>query len=99
MIFSAYNSSYAVLPHFFCLQIAPFKDSKKKTLAARAKELGLEEPALELINTSKDISFESLVNAKVEGRETVKSVKLGIKHVLADVIGKSKENIDKMKEL
>lgn len=81
------------------LQYAPYKDSKKLTLAAKAKEIGLEGAALDLLNGAKDISFESLIDVQIEGRESVKSIQLGIQHVMADVIGKSKENIDKMNEL
>lgn len=81
------------------LQYAPFKDTKKKTLAAKAKELGLEEAALSLLNTSKKVNIESLINMEVAGLESIKSVTVGIQHVIADVIGKDKKNLDKMDDL
>lgn len=54
---------------------------------------------MDLLNSSKDISLESLVDVKIEGRDSVKSVSLGLQHVIADVIGKCKDNLDKMTEL
>ncbi len=84
---------------FVKLQYAPFKDTKKRTLAAKAKELGLEEPALKLIEGSYNVPFGNLVNKEIEGLESTKSIELGIQHVIADVIGKNKDNVDKMDEL
>ena len=82
------------------LQYAPFKDSKKKTLAAKAKELGLEEPAMKLLfETSNHVALGYLINVEVEGLESIKIVELGIQYVIADIIGKNKENVDKMNDL
>ncbi len=81
------------------LQYAPFKDTKKKTLAAKALELGLEAPALALLEGMKHVSIETLLNVDVEGLDSMKSVELGIQHVIADVIGKNKENVDKLSQL
>ena len=81
------------------MQYAPYKDTKKKTLVARAIELGLEDPALKLLNGKYDISPSTLLNEKVEGLDSIKSIELGIQHVIADVVGKNKENVDKMSQL
>ena len=81
------------------VQYAPFKDSKKRSLAGRAKEIGLEDPAMLLLNNKERFNLTQLVNKKVEGLEDTKSVALGIQHVLADVIKKDSANILKMESL
>lgn len=84
--------------HFFLFQYAPFKESKK-TLAAKAKEAGLEEPALKLLNNSCKVSLQSLVNGKVEGLQDLAKVEAGIKHVIAAFIGKDEDNIAQMNSM
>ena len=81
------------------VQYAPFKYSKKRSLAGRAKEIGLEDPAMLLLNNKERFNLTQLVNKKVEGLEDTKSVALGIQHVLADVIKKDSANILKMESL
>ncbi|XP_057381322.1 S1 RNA-binding domain-containing protein 1-like [Daphnia carinata] len=81
----------------FCY--APFKDTKKRTLAAKARELGLESVAIAILEGKKHASLESLIKPNVEGLDSLKNVELGIQHVIADAIGKNKENVDTMSEL
>ena len=52
-----------------------------------------------LFETSNHIPLGYLINVEVEGLESIKTVELGIQHVIADVIGKNKENVDKMNDL
>lgn len=81
----------------FCY--APFKDTKKRTLAAKARELGLESVAIAILEGKKHGSLESLINPNVEGLDSLKNVELGIQHVIADAIGKNQENVDTLSEL
>lgn len=46
-----------------------------------------------------NVPLGNLVDKEIEGLESIKSVELGIQHVIADVIGKNKDNVDKMDEL
>ena len=68
-------------------------------MAARAKELGLEDAAMKVLYTTENVSFKSLVNNEVEGLEEESSVSKGIQHIIADVVGKDAENITHMEDL
>ena len=82
----------------YSIQYAPFKDTKKRTLVGRAKEIGLEECAINVLSL-KPVSLDSLINTKVEGLETISKIETGIQHIIADLIGKDKENIAQMDHL
>lgn len=88
-----------ILFFVFHIQYAPFKDSKKRSLAGRAKEIGLEDPAMLILNNNGPVNLNQLVNKKVEGLENTNEVALGIQHVVADVIGKDSANILQMESL
>jgi len=92
-------NTIAIIIMLHSLQYAPFKDSKKRSLAGRAKEIGLEDPAMLILSNKERVNLNKLVNKKVEGLEDTKAVALGIQHVLADVIGKDSANILQMESL
>lgn len=72
---------------------------KKRTLAARAKEIGLDDAAQKVLFSAGDVSLDALVNAKVPGLEDVASVAKGVGHIVADVVAKDIENITFMDSL
>ncbi|XP_050028147.1 S1 RNA-binding domain-containing protein 1 [Dermacentor andersoni] len=81
------------LDHLF----APYKESKGRSLAQRAKNLGLEETAQQILRgeaTVDSINPESLVKADVKGLQSAKEVMLGWQHILADVLSKDRMVLD-----
>ena len=83
---------------FYFIQFAPFKESKK-TLVARARELGLEDPAIKLLSSKEKISIHSLINPEIDGLQDLDSVELGLQHVVASIIGKDPDNVAQMESL
>ncbi|XP_037518746.1 S1 RNA-binding domain-containing protein 1-like [Rhipicephalus sanguineus] len=76
---------------------APYKESKGRSLAQRAKNLGLEETAQQILRgeaTVESINPESLVKADVKGLQSAKEVLLGWQHILADVLSKDRTVLD-----
>ena len=67
-------------------------------MAGRAKEIGLEESALKVLD-SQPISLYSLINTKIEGLEDIHKIEQGIQHILAEKIGKDIQNITFMDSL
>ncbi|XP_044269580.1 S1 RNA-binding domain-containing protein 1 isoform X2 [Tribolium madens] len=74
---------------------APYKSGSKGTLAERAKQLGLEEPALALLNNTKRVKFEDFVNEGVD----FEGVRNGIIHIIASVISTDTEILASLREL
>ncbi|KAH6929208.1 hypothetical protein HPB50_024424 [Hyalomma asiaticum] len=76
---------------------APYKESKGRSLAQRAKNLGLEETAQQILKgeaTVESINPESLVKADVKGLQSAKEVLLGWQHIIADVLSKDRKVLD-----
>ena len=73
----------------------------KKTLADRARQLGLTEYADQLlkdVNCGHDRSFaQRLVNQKQKGIQSIEEVEMGLKHIMADVLSKDPKMITYMK--
>ncbi|XP_077540757.1 S1 RNA-binding domain-containing protein 1 isoform X2 [Haemaphysalis longicornis] len=91
LIISARSS--VELDHLF----APYKESKGRSLAQRAKNLGLEETAQRILRgeaTVESINPESLVKPDVKGLQSAKEVLLGWQHILADVLSKDRAVLD-----
>ena len=96
IFFFKYNANFFSLN--FILQFAPFKESKK-TLVARARELGLEDPAIKLLSSKEKISIHSLINPEIDGLQDLDSIELGLQHVVASIIGKDPDNVAQMESL
>ncbi|XP_046336973.2 S1 RNA-binding domain-containing protein 1-like isoform X2 [Haliotis rufescens] len=77
---------------------APYKPGHKGSLAERARKLGLEEPALQILD-GKHVELEKLVRQGEKGLAKPHDIETGIQHILADIISKDKEAMDEVKRL
>ncbi|CAG5130679.1 unnamed protein product, partial [Candidula unifasciata] len=66
---------------------APFKPGHKGTYAERARALGLETLAQNLLE-GKYVSLHSAVNVNTKGLQSVGDVEKGVKHIIADIVAK-----------
>ncbi|KOX70027.1 S1 RNA-binding domain-containing protein 1 [Melipona quadrifasciata] len=83
------------LEHVYSL----FKPASKRTLAERAKDLGLG-PVSDLVLQGQTLpSLSSLIDSNKNGLKTERQIVDGIIHIVADVINKNKIVFDKVKEL
>ncbi|XP_071451151.1 S1 RNA-binding domain-containing protein 1 [Hetaerina americana] len=79
-----------------------FKTAAKGTLADRARELGLETPAVTLLcgNSMDPIRLEQFVcHQKTKGLANCKEVATGLQHIIADIISKDREVQDLIRKL
>lgn len=67
------------------LQYAPYKPGAKRSLAQQAKELGLEKPAMDLLQ-GKPVVISKYINPSKKGLEKETDVEKGIIHIVASVI-------------
>ncbi|KAL6447351.1 hypothetical protein ACFW04_001524 [Cataglyphis niger] len=70
---------------------ALYKPTSKRSLAERAKELGLENISNAVLHGQKIIPLASLINKEKEGLQNEQQVRNGIVHIIADVITKDKK--------
>ncbi|XP_017882587.1 S1 RNA-binding domain-containing protein 1 [Ceratina calcarata] len=76
-----------------------FKPASKRSLAERAREIGLG-PISELVLQGQPLPpLSSLIDSSKEGLKTEQQIIDGIIHIIADVINKNKAVFDKVKEL
>ncbi|XP_068247368.1 S1 RNA-binding domain-containing protein 1 [Palaemon carinicauda] len=83
---------------------AAYKGSGKRTYAERARELGLEPAALEVLRGTQNKyvtrqELYSLVQCNNEGLRTIEEVEQGLQHIIADVISKDPQVLDCVKHL
>lgn len=78
---------------------SPYKVGSKGTKAEKAKKLGLEEPALALLNGEFQGDMRDLVNAGKTELNTVHKVKDGIQHIIADILSKDTAVLETLQEL
>ncbi|XP_078050412.1 S1 RNA-binding domain-containing protein 1 [Augochlora pura] len=76
-----------------------FKTSSTRSLAERAKKVGLEPISIAVLHGQPLPDFSTLVDAKKEGLKTETQVSEGIIHIIGDIINKDKCIFDKVKEL
>ena len=88
--------SMSELDHSF----APFKTGSKASLAQRARKLGLEETAMEVLEGARaGWDFGALIDPRVEGRTKLAEVEAGLQHIIADVIVHDKTTCDLVRDL
>lgn len=87
--------SFDELEHIY----APFKPGSKRSLAERAKELGLSAVAEEILLGKAVPSLYSFVDENKEGLKNEAEVKLGIVHIIADVISKDTRTFEGIRKL
>jgi transcriptional accessory protein Tex/SPT6 len=79
---------------------APFKTGSKASLAERARQLGLEATAMEIIEGSRaGWDLNTLVDSRVEGRSSCAEVETGLVHIIADVIMHDKATCDFVRDI
>lgn len=78
---------------------AMFKPPLKRALSERARELGLGAVTEAILQGQKIGDLSSFVNQNREGLKTVKEIKDGIIHIIADLISKHKTMFEKIREL
>ncbi|XP_059483672.1 S1 RNA-binding domain-containing protein 1-like isoform X2 [Neocloeon triangulifer] len=71
-----------------------FKTRGKGTLAERARSVGLEEPALQLLHGTAHVDLNSLVQPNTDGLKNVKEVELGLQHIIAEVVSKHEKILE-----
>ncbi|CAH1995315.1 unnamed protein product [Acanthoscelides obtectus] len=74
---------------------APYKQDRKGTLAERAKELGLEEPALKLLQNTGVVNLQRYVTKDHD----IKEIESGIVHIIAYNIAVDSEMLTYIREL
>uniref|UniRef100_A0ABZ3NPQ3 S1 RNA binding domain 1 n=1 Tax=Gadus morhua TaxID=8049 RepID=A0ABZ3NPQ3_GADMO len=72
---------------------SPYKKGSKLSKARRARDLGLEEAAVILLNRPNDLVIQSWVKPGSEGLSSLEEVTTGVKHILADMIAKDPESL------
>ncbi|XP_046742768.1 S1 RNA-binding domain-containing protein 1 [Diprion similis] len=78
---------------------APFKPGAKRSLAERAKELGLA-PISEAVLLGKAVpSLSSLIDTNRDGLKNIEEVREGIMHIIAEMISKDKTTFEGIREL
>ncbi|KAG7158514.1 S1 RNA-binding domain-containing protein 1-like [Homarus americanus] len=83
---------------------AAYKGSGKRTYAERARELGLEPAALEVMQGTHNKFMNrqelySLMDPNKEGLRTIEEVEQGLQHIIADVISKDPQVLDCVRQL
>jgi transcriptional accessory protein Tex/SPT6 len=84
---------------FFKYQYSPYKVGSKRTLAERARQLGLSDAANMILDGSQFLNIEILVNPSKKGLTSVKDVESGIQHIIADTISKDRGVLDLLQKL
>ncbi|XP_008470751.2 S1 RNA-binding domain-containing protein 1-like, partial [Diaphorina citri] len=78
---------------------SPYKVGSKGTKAEKAKKLGLETPALELLNGEFRGDLRDYVKAGNTELNTVEKVQDGIQHIVADILAKDTGVLETLQEL
>ncbi|XP_069464547.1 S1 RNA-binding domain-containing protein 1 [Ambystoma mexicanum] len=78
---------------------APFKTGSKGTKAQRARQLGLEPAAISLIETPAQLNLFAFIKPEVEGLSNLLEVQTGVQHILADMVAKDKDSLERIRKL
>uniref|UniRef100_W5UB68 S1 RNA-binding domain-containing protein 1 n=1 Tax=Ictalurus punctatus TaxID=7998 RepID=W5UB68_ICTPU len=78
---------------------APYKKGSKLSKARRAKQLGLEAPALALLQSPQTLDLRSWIQPNTEGLYTLEEVTTGVEQILADMIAKDGETLTYIRSL
>ncbi|KAK9876926.1 hypothetical protein WA026_015960 [Henosepilachna vigintioctopunctata] len=81
------------------LLYAPFKPESKRTLSERAKALGLDKPAYNILNDICEEYLENYIQSNKDGLKTLGEVEKGIINIIASVIGSDTEILSHVREL
>ena len=79
---------------------APYKTGSKASLAERARKLGLEDVALEVLEGQSGVwRLPMQVQPGVQGRATIEEVSLGVQHIISDVMVHDTAMVDLIRTL
>ena len=79
---------------------APYKTGSKASLAERARKLGLEDIALEILEGQPGIwKLPSRVQLGVQGLATIEEVTLGVQHIISDIMVHDMAMVDLIRKL
>lgn len=78
---------------------AQFKTGSKRTLAERAKELGLEPFGQTIFVGREDVNVMNLIRPDVDGLQNVQKVHDGLKHIIAEIISKHEDVLCAVKKI
>lgn len=84
---------------YACFQYAPFKPGTKRSLAERAKDLGLEQPSIDLLSNSSYVALGNYVDPSKEELNTITKVEKGIVHIMAQKMATDSDTLSFMREL
>ena len=78
----------------------PFKKSSKQSHAEKARELGLENPVLKMMDfPNVKVNFKNFVKKGTVGLATLSEVKVGVKYLVADYIAKHEKTIKTIRDI
>lgn len=81
-------------------QYAPYKQGSKRTLANKAKDLGLEEPALNLLNGNVVVAnLSQYIQPDNKDLSDLQAVEKGISHIIASVISTDSDLLSLLRNL
>lgn len=75
----------------FVFKFAPFKPENKKSLAERAKSVGLDNPAQNILRNSFEEDLSYYVKSNIEGLKSLKDVQKGVINIIASIIANDTE--------
>jgi len=78
---------------------APYKTGSKASLAERARKLGLESTAEELLEGRGMVNLPQLVERGTKGKENIEEVKTGVQHIIVDLMVHDKDMADVIRNL
>ncbi|XP_072027539.1 S1 RNA-binding domain-containing protein 1-like [Amphiura filiformis] len=78
---------------------APYKTGSKTTLAERARKLGLEPAAKVALEEPWKFNLNNFVKPSQKGLASYAEVEKGCQHIIADIISKDKDCLDKIRNL
>ncbi|XP_015600200.1 S1 RNA-binding domain-containing protein 1 [Cephus cinctus] len=76
-----------------------YKTNSKRSLAERARDVGLGPIADSVLNGLPIAPLSSMINSDQEGLDTEQHIKNGIVHIIADIINKDKTTFTKIRDL
>lgn len=89
------SKSFEEIEHLY----APYKPGGKRTLAERAKALGLEQVALDLLENETYVNLYDSIKIDKDGLCTIKDVETGVMHIIAHKIANDIETLIFLREI
>lgn len=95
-----FDNYYCIILVDYHFQYGPFKTASKSSLFERAKALGLEKAANDILCATKNpIIITQLIDKKTDGIDTLEKVKDGIKNIISYTFSKDTEVLEKVQEM